>query len=82
MAGLKKHGRSEAIAMLGVDAEEGDLFQAHLEQACDRMMEAYRPMYNKLDAMVAKIHGWLETGVAPVLSEPGKYLLLACHLLH
>ena len=38
VAGLKQHAPSEAVAMLGVDADRGDLFQAHLEQACENMM--------------------------------------------
>ena len=72
---------TEAVAMLGIDIDEGDLFQARLEEACDRMFAKYKPMYDKLDAMLAKLYHWFENSVAPVLAEPGTYLQLARALL-
>ena len=53
VANLKEYGHHDAIAMMGADDEEGDLFQAHLQKATRDLMQTFNSMYEKLDAMLS-----------------------------
>ena len=49
VANLKKYGHHDAIAMMGADDEEGDLFQAHIQKATRDLMQNFNSMYEKLE---------------------------------